>query len=84
METRVGKITHFYNHISVAVMELTGELKTGDVIHVIGHSTDFEQRISSMEIEHQKVQSVGPGKEVALQVKEPVRKGDTVFKVVED
>jgi len=84
MEVQVGKITHFYNHINVAVLDLTGELKVGDIIHILGHITDFEQRVASLEIEHKKVQSVSTGMDVALQVEEPVRNGDCVFKVVED
>jgi len=84
MEIRVGKVTHYYNHISVAVLELTGNLEVGDAIHILGRITDFDQRIGSMEIEHQKVHSVGPGMEIALKVIEPVRAGDTVFKLVED
>ena len=84
MEVRVGKVTHYYNHISVAVLELTGELKVGETIHILGRITNFDQRVSSMEIEHQKIQSAGPGTEVALKVIETVRKGDIVFKFVED
>jgi putative protease len=84
MEVQVGKITHFYNHINVAVLDLTGELKVGDIIHILGHITDFEQRVASLEIEHKKVQSVSAGMDVALQVEEPVRNGDCVFRVVED
>ena len=84
MEIRVGKVTHYYNHISVAVLELTGELKVGDTIHILGRITDFEQRVGSMEIEHQKVNSVGPGTEVALKVIDFVRNGDVVFKFVEN
>ena len=84
MEVQVGKITHFYNHINVAVLDLTGELKVGDIIHILGHITDFEQRVASLEIEHKKVQSVSAGMDVALQVEELVRNGDCIFKVVED
>ena len=84
MDIRVGKVTHYYSHISVAVLELTGELKVGETIHILGRITDFDQRVGSMEIEHQKIQSAGPGTEVALKVIESVRKGDIVFKLVED
>ena len=84
MEVRAGKVTHYYNHINVAVLELTGELKVGETIHILGRITDFDQRVGSMEIEHQKIQSAGPGTEVALKVIETVRKGDIVFKFVED
>jgi putative protease len=84
MDIRVGKVTHYYNHIGVAVLELTEELKVGETIHILGHITDFDQQVGSMEIEHQKIQSAGPGTEVALKVRESVRKGDIVFKFVED
>lgn len=83
MDIRVGKVTHFFNHLSVAVLELSGELKVGDRICIVGRITDFEQTVGSMEINHQKVSAVGPGTEVALKVYEPVRKGDVVYKVVE-
>jgi len=84
MEIRIGKVTHYYNHIGVAVLVLTGELKVGETIHVLGRLTDFDQQVGSMEIEHLKVQLVGPGTEVALKVIEPVREGDNIFKLVED
>ena len=83
METKIGTITHFYNRISVAVLSLTDPLELGDSVHIFGHSTDFEQNVTSMEIEHEKVTSVGPGDEVALKVSEPVRKGDVLYKIIE-
>ncbi len=84
MEVQVGKVTHYYNRISVAVLDLSGELKVGEMIHILGRITDFDQRVTSMEIEHQKIESAGQGTEVALKVIEMVRKGDVVFKYVED
>lgn len=84
METKIGHITHFYNRISVAVLSLTDKLESGDRIHILGHTTDFIQNVSSMEIEHKKVSSVGPGDEVALKIIEPVRKGDEIYKIVEE
>jgi len=84
METKIGHITHFFNRISVAVLSLTEKLETGDRIQILGHTTDFIQNVSSMEIEHKKVLSAGPGDEVALKVNEPVRKGDEIFKVIEE
>jgi putative protease len=83
METKIGHITHFYDRISVAVLSLSDRLNIGDKIYISGHSTDFLQDVTSMEIEHQKVTSVGPGDEVALKVIEPVRKGDSIYKIVE-
>jgi putative protease len=82
MEVKIGKVTHFYNRISVAVLELTGELRVGDRVVIIGHSTELSQVVASMEIEHHKVQAVGAGQEVALKVAEPVHAGDQVYKIV--
>jgi hypothetical protein len=81
METRIGEVTHFFNHLGVAVLDLSGELKVGDTLRFQGHAADFTQQVDSMEIEHQKVESAGPHKEVALKVAQPVHKGDPVFKV---
>jgi translation elongation factor EF-1alpha len=84
MDIRVGKVTHYFDHIGVAVLALTDELKVGDPIHVQGRTTDFTQRVASIEIEHQKLQAAGPGKEIALKVLEPVREGDVIYKVSEE
>jgi translation elongation factor EF-1alpha len=84
MEVKVGKVTHYYNRIGVAVLELTGELKIGDKITIMGKNTELTQSVSSMEIEHRKVQSAGPGMEIALKVFEPVRHGDIVYKAVQE
>jgi len=84
MDIRVGKVTHYYDRITVAVMVLSGELDVGDTIHIHGRLTDFTQRVASMEIEHQKIESAGPKAEIALKVLEPVREGDVVYKVTED
>lgn len=84
MDTRVGKVTHYYDRISVAVLDLTSELKVGETIHIHGKTTDFTQRVGSLEIEHQKIESAGPKAEVALKVLEPVREGDIIYKVTEE
>jgi len=83
METKIGHITHFYDRISVAVLSLSDRLNIGDKIVISGHTTDFKQEVTSMEIDHQKVTSVGPGDEVALKVIQPVRKSDSIFKIIE-
>jgi translation elongation factor EF-1alpha len=83
MEIPIGKVTHYFNKIGVAVLELSGELKVGDRILILGHTSECTQLVSSLEVEHQKIQSGGPGEEVALKVAEPVRRGDTVFKLPE-
>ena len=75
----VGKITHYFGHIDVAVVELTGTLKVGDKVRVKGATTDFEQKIASMQIEHDKVTSAGKGKAIGMKVKGKVRDNDVVY-----
>jgi len=83
MELEVGRVTHFYNHLCVAVLTITGDLRVGDTIHILGHLTDFTQPLGSMEIEHHKVTAVKAGQQVAIRVAEPVREHDRVYKVAE-
>jgi hypothetical protein len=83
MEQRIGRVTHFYNRICVAVLELSDRLEIGDVIRIRGRSTDFTQEVKSLEIEHEKVASVGPGAEVALEVLKRVRRNDAVYRVID-
>ena len=75
----VGKITHYFGHINVAVVALTGTLKAGDKIRVKGATTDFEQKVDSMQIEHEPVDSAGKGKAVGLKIKGKVRDNDVVY-----
>lgn len=85
MEEEIGRITHFFSKISVGVLELTkGELCVGDTIHIKGHTTDFYQKVESMQLEHSSVESAKPGEPVGLKVEGPVRENDIVFKVTED
>ncbi|MFH1598614.1 MAG: translation elongation factor-like protein [Patescibacteria group bacterium] len=82
-EKPVGKISHFFNKISVGIIELSDELKVGDKIHIKGHATDFEQEVASMQVEHQDVPEAKKGDSVGTKVDQPVREHDEVFKVVE-
>jgi hypothetical protein len=81
METNIGQVTHFFNHISVAVLDLSSELKVGDTVRFLGHGADFTQTIDSMEIDHKKVEKAAPKQEVALKTAQPVHKGTEVMKV---
>jgi len=83
MEVEIGRVTHFYSHICVAVLRLDENLKLGDKIHILGHTTDFTQRVNSIEIEHHPVVWVRPGDDVAIKVIGPVREHDVVYRVVE-
>ena len=78
---RIGEVIHFYDKIGVAVLALTEGIRTGDTVHILGHSTDFQQEVMSLQIEHQPVSEAGPGQEVALKVKQRVHPRDAVFKI---
>lgn len=80
-EREVGKITHYYSNIGVAIVEVTDTLKVGDRIHIQGATSDFEQDITSMQIEHEQVQVAEPGQVIGLKVDEKARGGDKVFVV---
>lgn len=77
----IGKVTHFFSKINVAVIELKATLSVGDRIRVQGPTTDFEQTVDSMQIEHENVKTAKAGQSVGLKVKERVREKDTVYKV---
>ena len=80
----IGRVTHYYSHLNVAVLELTDQLKVGETIHFLGHTTDFIQRVNSMEINHHHVVVVNPGDNVALKVIGPVREHDVIYRVTEE
>ncbi|MBN1271759.1 MAG: hypothetical protein JXB26_05755 [Candidatus Aminicenantes bacterium] len=85
MEERIGIVTHYFAKISVAVMEMKeGRLHTGDTLHIKGHTTDFYQNVSSMQIEHEPVSEVKAGQEFAFKVESPVREHDVVFRVTDE
>ncbi|MBM3294341.1 MAG: hypothetical protein FJY82_07420 [Candidatus Aminicenantes bacterium] len=83
-ENPIGKVTHYFDRIGVAVLNLTDTIKVGDTIRFRGHSTDFTQEVSSLQIEHQNVAEARPGQDVALKVDQKVHPHDAVFKVVAD
>jgi len=82
-EQRIGVITHYFSHLSVAVMQLEpgATLRVGDLIHIRGHTTDFTQKVESLEVDHAPVAEVGPKDDFGLKVIEHVREHDVVFKV---
>jgi len=83
MEVEIGKVVHYYDHIHVAVLMLSGEVKLGDEIHIQGHTTDFSQRIASMEVDHESILWAKPGDNVAIKVEHPVHEHDVVYAVIE-
>ena len=82
-ERLIGTVTHYFKGPGVAVIHVTeGELHQGDRIHILGHTSDFVEDVTSMEVEHEKVQTAGVGDEVAVRVIERAREHDQVFKIV--
>lgn len=78
-EKKVGEVLHYFGKISVAAIKVKAPIKVGDVIHIKGHTTDFEQPVDSMQIEHVAVQAVKKGDDIGIKVKDHVREGDGVF-----
>jgi translation elongation factor EF-1alpha len=80
-EKLIGSVNHWFGRIGVAGIALTDKLAVGDRIHIQGHTTDFEQEITSMQIMHQDVSEAGPGDDVGVKVEFRARRGDRVYKV---
>ena len=80
-EKEIGKVMVYYDKIKVIAIELTSSLKVGDKIHVKGATTDFTQTISSMQVEHEKVEKVQAGSSVGIKIKDKARVNDKVYKV---
>jgi translation elongation factor EF-1alpha len=81
-EQEVGRVTDYFARVGVAGVELTGHLRVGDRIRIRGHTTDLEQVVESMQIEHQPVQEAGPGDRVGIKVVDRCRRGDHVYKLI--
>ncbi|MDD8019717.1 MAG: hypothetical protein PHU81_00825 [Acidobacteriota bacterium] len=81
-EVEIGRISHYFSKIQVGVARITGDrLRVGDIVHIKGRSSDFFQKIESMQIEHLPVEEAGAGEEVAFKVDLPVRENDVIFRV---
>ena len=76
----VGHITHFFSKITVAVLDLTAPLSVGDHILVKGPSTDFEQIVESMQIEHKNIQRAEKGQSIGIKLVQHARERDVVYK----
>ena len=82
-EEKIGLVSNYFNKISVAAIEIrNGTVSVGDTLHFLGHTTDFESRIHSMQIEHKSVTEAKQGDSVGVKVSERARRGDTVYKIV--
>jgi hypothetical protein len=81
-EKKLGKITHYFDKVKVIVVKLSGDLAVGDTVRIVGgESTDFKQKIASMEIEGEKIKKAKKGKVIGIKVKERAREGYKIFKI---
>ncbi len=84
-EKEIGYVSDYFRKLSVASVEITsGGVSVGDTLHFKGHTTDFNLAVSSMQIEHESVTEVKQGDSIGLKVSEKVRKGDKVYKIIEE
>ena len=68
-EMKLGKVTHYFTKIGVAIIEITdGNVKVGDELHFKGHTSDFKQKVSSLQIEHENVEIAEPGQSIGMKV----------------
>jgi hypothetical protein len=76
-------VTHYFSHLSVAILQLEPgtSLRLGDAIHIVGHTTDFSQKVESLEVDHAPVTEVGPKDDFGLKVTDHAREHDVVYKL---
>lgn len=82
-EEMIGTVSDFFARPVVAAIELTAALKLGDKIRIKGHTTDLELNVQSMQIDNAAVEEAKAGDSVGVKIPDRVRKGDTVYKVVD-
>ncbi|AKM82809.1 TPA: translation elongation factor-like protein [Candidatus Berkelbacteria bacterium] len=78
----IGVITHYYSQIGVGIVELKQNLKVGEQVKIKGSSTDFDQTIDSIQIDHKEVEEAKKGEIVGLKVNDKVREGDEIYSVM--
>ncbi len=79
----IGKVTHYYNKISVAIIELVSEIEVGEIVRFWGKKTDFSQRIESLQKNHQNILKAEKCEVVGVKVEQEVEDGDEVYKIEE-
>ncbi|MBI2855882.1 MAG: translation elongation factor-like protein [Chloroflexi bacterium] len=82
-EVEIGQVSDFFAHPVVAGIDLTGALRVGDRIHIVGHTTDIEMVVESLQIDRADVAEASSGQLVGVKVPDRVRHGDKVYKVSE-
>lgn len=78
-DKKIGTITHFFDKIGVGIFKLNGNLKVGDKVRIQGGTTNFEQEITEIQLEHKSIPEAKKGQEVGVKVNEKVREGDDIF-----
>lgn len=81
-EELIGEVSHWFGNISVAGITLSGDLAVGERIHIVGHTTDVEQAVNSMQRDNEDVDEAGAGDEIGVKLTSRARPGDSVFKVI--
>ncbi len=83
-EVEIGKVTHYFSKIGVVAIEITqDQIRVGDTLHFKGHTSDFTQKVDSMQIDNQQVAEAGVGQSVGMRVAQHARQHDQVYKVVD-
>ena len=77
----LGEVDDFFAHVNVAALKLKAPISVGDMIRVKGHTTDITQKVESMQIEHQPVQTATVGDSIGIKIADKARKGDVVYKI---
>lgn len=80
-EKEIGRVTNYLSKMGVAIIELTGPLQLGDEVRIKGGTRDFEQRVESMQVEHQPIEKAEAGQEIAVKLDQKARSNDRVYKV---
>ncbi|MBA3061125.1 MAG: translation elongation factor-like protein [Nitrospirae bacterium] len=83
-EVKVGVVSHYYSHLGVAAVVMEGELAVGDTTHIKGRTSDFMQKVESIQLEHKNVNKATKGEDVGIKVKEHAREHNVIYKVVEE
>ncbi len=80
MDIQIAKVTHYYDKLGVAVVEVVNQpLKVGDTIKISGHDKEFTQTVGSLQVEHKQVTELGVGESGGMKVDQPVRPGDVLY-----
>jgi len=81
MEKRIGKVTHYFNNAMVAVIKLEGGVAVGDTIKVKRGEDEFEQKVESMQINHENIEKGKKGEEIAIKLDQPTKEGAEIYKI---